>query len=74
MSRVNATRDIVEQAPAAVAVFDDKMRCVAVSRRFLSDYELGIPPKLSVVRSTRHSQTCRRGGARFMSECWRARS
>jgi PAS domain S-box-containing protein len=28
-------------ASAAIAVFDDKMRYLAVSRRFLSDYELG---------------------------------
>ncbi len=27
---------VMEQAPAAIAVFDDKMRYLAVSRRFLS--------------------------------------
>jgi PAS domain S-box-containing protein len=30
----------VEHAPAGIAMFDDKMRCLAVSRRFLSDHEL----------------------------------
>ena len=45
-SRVDAIRDIVEQAPAAVAVFDDKLRYLAVSRRFLSDYELEDPAQI----------------------------
>jgi PAS domain S-box-containing protein len=30
----------VEHAPAGIAMFDDKMRCLAVSRRFVSDHEL----------------------------------
>ncbi len=46
MSRVDAIRAIVEQVPSAVAVFDDTMRYLAVSRRFLSDYELGDPTQV----------------------------
>jgi PAS domain S-box-containing protein len=33
----------VDHAPAAIAMFDDKMHYLAVSRRFLSDYELEDP-------------------------------
>jgi PAS domain S-box-containing protein len=36
----------MEQTSAAIAVFDDKMRYLAVSRRFLSDYELGDPAQV----------------------------
>jgi PAS domain S-box-containing protein len=36
----------VEHAPAGVAMFDDKMRCLAVSRRFLSDHELQDPAEV----------------------------
>jgi PAS domain S-box-containing protein len=32
--------------PADIAVFDDKMRYLAVSRRFLSDFELGEPAQV----------------------------
>lgn len=34
-------RQFVEHAPAAIAMLDDQMRFIAVSRRFLSDYRLG---------------------------------
>jgi hypothetical protein len=40
ISWIDAIRDITEQEPTAVAMFDDKMRFLAVSRRFLSDNEL----------------------------------
>jgi two-component system, chemotaxis family, CheB/CheR fusion protein len=43
ISWIDAIRDVTAQAPAALAVFDDKMRFLAVSRRFLSDDELGEP-------------------------------
>jgi PAS domain S-box-containing protein len=46
ISWIDAIRDITEQAPAAVAIFDDKMRFLAVSRRFLSDNELGEAAKV----------------------------
>jgi PAS domain S-box-containing protein len=36
-------RDITEQSPAAVAMFDDKMRFLAVSRGLLSDLQLPSP-------------------------------
>jgi PAS domain S-box-containing protein len=42
-SLIDAIRDITERAPASVAMFDDKMRFLAVSRGFLSDFGLGEP-------------------------------
>jgi PAS domain S-box-containing protein len=36
----------VEHAPVGIAMFDDQMRFLAVSRRFLSDHELGNPTKI----------------------------
>jgi PAS domain S-box-containing protein len=36
----------VEHAPVGIAMFDDKMRFLAVSRRFLSDRELGNPTEI----------------------------
>ena len=38
--------DAIPDVPAAIAVFDDKMRYLAASRRFLSDYELGDPAQV----------------------------
>jgi hypothetical protein len=40
-----SAHDMMEQAPAAIAVFDNKMRYLAVSRRFLSDISWGTPPR-----------------------------
>jgi hypothetical protein len=67
--------DALPDVQAAIAVFDGKMRYLAVSRRFLSDYELGDPAQV-IGRSIYEtfSQTCRHGGARFISECWPARN
>ena len=39
-------RDITEQAPASLAMFDTKMRYLAVSRRFLSDFQLSDPAEV----------------------------
>src|SRR6266446_6414701 len=39
-------RDITEQAPAGIAMFDAKMRYLAVSRRFLSDFQLSAQAEL----------------------------
>jgi PAS domain S-box-containing protein len=36
----------IDAVPAAIAVFDNKMRYLAVSRRFLSDYGLGDPAQV----------------------------
>jgi PAS domain S-box-containing protein len=47
----NFGRVFVEQMPAAIALFDDKMRYLAVSRRFLSDYALGDDPSQVIGRS-----------------------
>jgi hypothetical protein len=46
LSCVDAIRHITEQVPAAIAIFDDKMRFLGVSRRFLSDHELGEAAKV----------------------------
>jgi PAS domain S-box-containing protein len=42
----HAIQQFVEQMPVALAIFDGEMRYVAVSRRFLSDYELGDPAQV----------------------------
>ena len=39
-------RDITEQAPASLAMFDTKMRFLAVPRRFLSDFQLSDPAEV----------------------------
>jgi PAS domain S-box-containing protein len=39
-------RDITEQAPASIAMFDTKMRFLAVSRRFLSNFQLSDPAEV----------------------------
>jgi PAS domain S-box-containing protein len=38
--------DAIPEVPAAIAVFDDEMRYLAVSRRFVSDFELGDPAQV----------------------------
>jgi PAS domain S-box-containing protein len=45
-SCIDAICNITEQAPAAIAMFDDKMRFLAVSLRFLSSNELGEAAKV----------------------------
>jgi PAS domain S-box-containing protein len=46
ISCVDAIRNITEQAPAVIAMFDDKMRFLAVSLRFLPNNELGQAAKV----------------------------
>jgi PAS domain S-box-containing protein len=46
ISWVEAIRDTMEQVPTALALFDDRMRFLAVSHRFLLDYELGEPAQV----------------------------
>jgi hypothetical protein len=46
ISWVDAISHITEQAPAAIAALDDKVRFLAVSCRFLSDNELGEAAKV----------------------------
>jgi hypothetical protein len=68
----NVVHDMMEHAPADIAVFDDKMRYLAVSRQFLSDYELGEPAQ--VVGRSIYETFPDMPLARLMSECWRARN
>jgi PAS domain S-box-containing protein len=46
ISCADAIRNITEQTPAAIAMFDDKMSFLAVSLRFLSNNELGQAAKV----------------------------
>jgi PAS domain S-box-containing protein len=64
----------IEHAPAAIAMFDDKMRYLAVSTGFLSDYKLPAAAEIIGVRIMRFSRTSRADGGNFMPSCWRARS